>query len=136
MKRNVQKTLQLEEAFKADRTRKKAYGADQWDKNVRYTPKEWVEELKNDVAAGKNSYVWTSIPDKVTAELKKMGYDGIIDMGGKMGGEGHEVVIPFGPEQVRSKFAAFDPAKVNKPGLLNAVVPVGLGTSEYFERKK
>ena len=126
----------LEEAFKADRTRKKAYGADQWDKNVRYTPKEWVEELKNDVAAGKNSYVWTSIPDKVTAELKKMGYDGIIDMGGKMGGEGHEVVIPFGPEQVRSKFAAFDPAKVNKPGLLNSVVPVGLGTSEYFKRKE
>jgi hypothetical protein len=38
-----------------------------------------------------------------------MGFNGILDVGGKMGGEAHQVVIPFKPEQIRSRFAAFDP---------------------------
>ena len=99
----------LKEQFKNDKTRTKAYGADQWDKNTRYTPKQWIDELSKDVSAGENSYVWTSIPDKVTNALKKAGYNGIIDKSGKGGGQVNDVIIPFEPEQLRSRFAAFDP---------------------------
>jgi hypothetical protein len=119
----------LEDAFKSDRSRKAEYGADMWDKNSRYTPREWVRQAKEDLAKGENSYVWTSIPDKVTAELRRLGYDGIVDTGGKMGGQGHTVAIPFGPEQVRSQFAKFDPRNLGKSDLLGALAgaaPVGL----------
>lgn len=107
----------LEKAFARDRTRAREYGADQWDKNRR-TPRQWIEEAKADYAKGENSFAWTSIPDKVTAELRKLGYDGILDTGGKMGGQGHTVAIPFEPGQVRSTAAKFDPKKRGKSGLL------------------
>ena len=119
----------LEEAFKKDRSRTAQYGVDMWDKNHRYTPKEWVAQAKEDLAKGENSYVWTSIPDKVTEQLRRLGYDGILDTGGKMGGMGHTVAIPFGPEQVRSQFAKFDPKNLGKKDVLGALAtaaPVGL----------
>jgi hypothetical protein len=129
----------LKEQFKNDKTRKKQYGADQWDKNTRYTPKEWVDQLEQDVANGQNSFVWTSIPDKVTKTLKEgLGYNGIIDTSGK-GGSGTPVpvVIPFEPGQVRSRFAQFDPAKIGQPDLLAGVVPLGLlAGQEQLEMKK
>jgi len=109
----------LKEQFKNDRTKLKI-GADQWAKESHYTPKQWVDELQKDINEGKNSYVWTSIPDKVTNALKQLGHDGIIDVGGKGGGEGHQVVIPFHPKQVRSKFAAFDPMEKESTDLLKA----------------
>jgi hypothetical protein len=127
----------LKEAFKNDRSRPKSGGgADQWDKNIRYTPKEWVNTLEQDLINGvgtpipEQSYVWTSIPDKVTAELKKLGYNGIIDTGGKMGGQGHQVVIPFDPSQVRSRFAAFNPKDVNKPDLLAGAMAVPMADED------
>ena len=99
----------LKEQFKNDRTRVKTGGVDQWDKNTRFTPKQWVNQLEEDLSKGENSFVWTSIPDKVTKQLEQLGFNGILDTGGKMGGEAHQVVIPFRPEQLRSRFAAFDP---------------------------
>lgn len=109
----------LKQAFKNDKSRKKDYGADSWDKNTRYTPKEWVNELESDLNKGENSYVWTSIPDKITSELKRLGYNGIYDTGGKSAGaDSHQVTIPFNPSQIRSKFAAFDPILKNSPNLL------------------
>jgi hypothetical protein len=125
----------LEEAFKNDRTRIKTGGADQWDKNTRYTPKQWVEQLKNDIANGENSYVWTSIPDKVTKQLEKLGYNGIFDVGnkGKMGLD-YDVIIPFKPEQVRSRFAAFDPKKIDKPDLLAGAAAIPMATDEENRR--
>jgi hypothetical protein len=130
----------LKEAFKKDRTVKKDYGPDQWAKDVRFTPKEWVNELEADLAAGKNSFVWTSIPDKVTAELKKLGYDGILDVGGKGGGSPYQVVIPFEAKQVRSKFAAFDPMRKDEADLLAGIGTVGAGllspaVLEYLRRR-
>lgn len=98
----------LRDAFKRDRTQLK-YGPDQWGKESRYTPKSWVNELEKDLSEGNESYVWTSIPDKVTEELKKLGHDSILDVSGKGGGSKEPVVIPFDPSQVRSRFAAFDP---------------------------
>jgi hypothetical protein len=99
----------LKEQFKNDRTRVKTGGVDQWDKNTRYTPKQWVDQLEEDLSKGENSFVWTSIPDKVTKQLEQLGFNGILDTGGKMGGEAHQVVIPFRPDQIRSRNAAFDP---------------------------
>jgi hypothetical protein len=102
----------LRDAFKRDRTQLK-YGPDQWGKESRYTPKSWVNELEKDLSEGNESYVWTSIPDKVTEELKKLGHDSILDVSGKGGGSKEPVVIPFDPSQVRSRFAAFDPFRKN-----------------------
>lgn len=104
----------LEEAVKRTRPRRSETG-DVWDKN-RQSPKEWVASLKGDLGAGDNSYVWTSIPDRITAELKKLGFDGIIDTGGKGGGPGHTVYIPFGTGQVKSAIGnrgTFDPDSAN-----------------------
>lgn len=112
----------LEQTFKRDRTRSKPdnWGADQWDKNTRYTPREWTAQLKQDMEKGDNSFAWTSIPDKVTDALKGLGYDGVLDTGGKMDPNGmnqHRVAVPFHPEQVRSTLAAFDPASAETPQL-------------------
>lgn len=88
-------------------------GADFWDKNNR-DAKTWVAQLKEDRAKGENSFVWSSIPDWVTDELKAMWYDGIHDVGGKMGGDEHAVWIPFEPTQVKSAIGnrgTFDPTK-------------------------
>jgi hypothetical protein len=89
----------------------KATGGDTWDKNLR-EPRSWMEELKKDHSEGKNSFVWTSIPDWVTKVLKEFGYDGIRDTGGKMGGQGHDVWIPFEENQVKSSIGnrgTYDP---------------------------
>lgn len=91
---------ELERAANRQRSPKSQNGADIWDKNIR-DAREWVQQLKQDQAEGKNSFVWTSIPDWVTRTLRRLGHDGIIDTGGKMGGEGHNVYIPFHPDQVR-----------------------------------
>jgi len=99
----------LKEQFKNDRTRVKTGGVDDWDKNTRFTPKQWVTRLEDDLSKGENSFVWTSIPDKVTKQLEQLGFNGILDTGGKLGGEAHQVVIPFRPDQIRSRNAAFDP---------------------------
>jgi len=116
----------LKQAFAKDRSKKKV-GPDQWGKESRYTPKEWVSELEQDLASGKESYVWTSIPDKVTNELNKLGFNGIIDRSGKGGGAKEPVVIPFGPSQVRSRFAAFDPARIDEKDLLAGLAALGIG---------
>lgn len=102
-------------AAKSRSTEKTGYGTDVWNKGNRGL-KEWVEILKKDQAAGKNSYVWSSIPDKVTEVLKSLGYDGINDTGGKGGGDSHHVWIPFEETQVKSAVGnsgTFDPNKSN-----------------------
>lgn len=111
----------LREEFKNDRTRLKQFGADSWDKNTQYTPKQWVDELAQDISEGKNSYVWTSIPDKVTNALERLGYDGILDISGKGGGTRETVAIPFRPDQVRSINAAFDPANRGSANIMAGV---------------
>jgi hypothetical protein len=90
-------------------------GADPWDKRLR-DPKEWIQQLKTDLDVGGNSHVWTSIPDWVTETLEGLGYDGIHDTGGKMGGVGHDVWIPFDPTQVKSAMGnrgTYDPTSAN-----------------------
>lgn len=83
---------------------KESAGADMWDKN-RIEPERFLKRLADDIEAG-TSNAWTSIPDYVTAYLKELGYDGIKDVGGKGGGGGHTVWIPFTGKQVKSAEAA------------------------------
>ena len=75
--------------------------ADMWDKNsieIDY----WIERLKDDLKNG-TTHAWTSIPDVVTDFLKEYGgYNGIVDKGGKNGGEIHTVVIPFYSNQIKN----------------------------------
>lgn len=87
----------LNAAAKTDRSRAKADGADEWDK-ARRTLRQWVADFN----AESQPMVWTSIPDKVTDLLRSLGYDGIIDTGGKMGGAEHRVYVPFKNTQIKS----------------------------------
>lgn len=109
----------LEKAVVTTRSSKAAHGVDPWDKDYRYSPKEWVEKLKEEVAAGGNQYAWTSIPDKITEAIAAMGYDGIKDVGGKGGGQSHVVWIPFRRNQVASATgkpnAVFEPSSSYGP---------------------
>ena len=83
-----------------DNYKKETASADLWDKNNR-TVEEWADMARDNVVNGRTT-VWTSIPDAVTDYLKSQGYDGIQDQGGKGGGTGHTVWIPFSSEQVKS----------------------------------
>ena len=75
--------------------------ADMWDKNS-IDIYDWIERLKDDFANG-TTHAWTSIPDVVTDFLKEYGgYNGIIDRGGKQGGEIHTVAIPFYSNQIKN----------------------------------
>ena len=75
-------------------------GVDFWDKNA-LEPMEFVERVERDIENG-TTHAWTAIPDWVTALLQKKGYDGIRDTGGKNGGVGHTVYIPFESNQIKS----------------------------------
>ena len=79
---------------------KETSNADMWDKNNQ-TPETWLEKLDNDIENG-TTHAWTVIPDFVTDYLKEQKYDGIKDKGGKGGGDGHTVWIPFSSEQIKS----------------------------------
>jgi hypothetical protein len=79
---------------------KDSMGADLWDKNSR-TVEQWSEMAMENIKDGRST-VWTSIPDAVSDYLRSMGYDGIQDTGGKGGGIGHTVWIPFSSEQIKS----------------------------------
>jgi hypothetical protein len=125
----------LKKAVQSDRSRTK-FGADPWAKESRYTPKQWVAELEKDVAEGRNSHVWTSIPDKITSALRAQGFDGIQDISGKGGGEIQTVLIPFEPSQVRSRFAAFDPAKLTSPDLLAGVAGPTVLAAALMEQER
>lgn len=100
----------LNSAARKDRSRAAGAGADMWDKNTR-TLREWVDAFNEKDRA----YVWTSIPDKVTALFKSLGYDGIIDWAGKGGNSiTPPVYIPFEENQVKSAISnkgSFDRGK-------------------------
>lgn len=74
--------------------------ADMWDKNNQ-TASSFAERMRDDIANSRSN-AWTSIPDSMTDYLKSLGYDGIMDQGGKGGGEGHTVYIPFYPNQIKN----------------------------------
>lgn len=74
--------------------------ADLWDKN-NFSFNDWTEKVYDDIQNNLTN-AWTSIPDFVTDYLKSKGHDGIIDKGGKQGGDIHTVVIPFSSEQVKN----------------------------------
>lgn len=76
------------------------YGVDSWDKKA-ISGKDWINRLEYDLKEG-TTHAWTSIPDWVTKTLKRAGYDGIKDTGGKNGGNAHNVHIPFNPAQIKS----------------------------------
>jgi hypothetical protein len=105
----------IEAASKRTRQRYKAMG-DPWHKRA-MNPEDFVQILKVDQERN-TTHAWTSIPDWVTEELKRQGFDGIKDTGGKFAGteSKHAVWIPFEPTQVKAAFGnrgTFDPTSKN-----------------------
>lgn len=78
---------------------REAFSADMWDK-TNVSPENFIESLEYDLKNGTTT-TWTSIPDWVSDYLKGAGYDGIKDKGGKGGGAGHTVWIPFYSNQIK-----------------------------------
>lgn len=74
--------------------------SDLWDKNG-VSAEEFADRMRNDIERG-TSHAWMSIPDIMTDYLKHLKYDGIKDVGGKQGGYGHTVWIPFYSNQIKS----------------------------------
>lgn len=102
----------LKEAGKRKRPKIPAGGnPDSWDKNTISGP-DWLRNLEEDIK-NKTTYAWVRIPDWATETLKKLGYDGIKDTGGKHHSHQHTVWVPFYPHQVKSVFnpGKFDPTK-------------------------
>lgn len=92
----------LRAVARADRTRPRAGGDyDQWDKQR--PAAVFVERLEEDLRNG-TTFAWTSVPELITRELQRLGYDGIKDTGGKYGGPAHRVWIAFEPWQIKSRF--------------------------------
>lgn len=84
-------------AAKYDRSRGTS-GVDIWDKNSR-SFREWFQEVRND----DGHHLWaTSLPDKAVQIAQSLGYDGLKDTGGKMGGPEHPVWVAFEPNQIKS----------------------------------
>lgn len=73
--------------------------ADMWDENG-IPIEDWLERLQDDLDNG-TTHAWTTVPDVVTDFLKDSGYDGIVDQGGKNGGDQHTVAIPFYSNQIK-----------------------------------
>lgn len=73
--------------------------ADMWDKNG-IPIEDWLERLQDNLDNG-TTHAWTTVPDVVTDFLKDSGYDGIVDQGGKNGGDQHTVAIPFYSNQIK-----------------------------------
>lgn len=90
----------LHQLAKSDRSRAKPVGYDQWDKTTK-TVRDWVSMLDDDLR-NHTTMAWTVIPEKVTQTLQSLGFDGIKDVGGKMGGNSHTVWIAFEPNQIKS----------------------------------
>jgi len=70
-----------------------------WTKNL--SMKIWVQSIKDDDG---NHHWATQIPSKAMPIIEQFGYDGIVDTSGKGGGEKHEVVIAFYPEQIKTAY--------------------------------
>ena len=92
----------LRKAARRQREPEYKTGVDQWDKRAR-SPREWIEHF-NQSLGDPGTYAFTVVPDWVTKVLKKHGFDGIRDVGGKGGGVKHDVWIPFEEPQVKSVF--------------------------------
>jgi hypothetical protein len=67
------------------------------------------------------------VAEEFTKEMQAKGYTGILD---KSGGDGSEIgqIVAYNPEVVRSRFAAFDPARIHESDLLAGLAPyLGVG---------
>jgi len=134
-----QETLNaLESAASRQKKPRSMGGADQWDKRMR-DPQEWISQLKTDIAEGKNSMVWTSIPDWVTNTLKKRGFDGIEDVGGKSFGSPHTVWIPFEENQIKSATGNIGTFSKESKNILRSAAPIvggGLLGAEMMQEEQ
>ena len=109
--------LALMGAFEREAAKdRKTYTFDQLDRlrwTADYPMKQWVEDIRRDQENGTAGWS-TTIPKKARKIMLEMGYDGIKDTGGKMGGVEHEVWIAFEPNQIKSAIGnrgTFDPTK-------------------------
>jgi hypothetical protein len=106
----------LKVAAKGERT--KNYDT-HWTKD--FPLKEWIKKIEEG-----DEYWSTQIPAKAMPVLKRFGYDGIKDVGGKGGGPQHPVWIAFDPEQIKSatgNVGTFDPMNPD----ITRLAPVAVG---------
>jgi hypothetical protein len=76
--------------------------------------------------------------EKKSNQLKSFGFDSAMFKQQQKGALPYIEYVSIDPSNVRSRFAAFDPAKVNSPDLLAAGFPLGLlaGTDVEMPKKK
>jgi hypothetical protein len=124
------KKLTLETpGFRANEAERAAIyeAAKQADKARRRGGGDWNIQLNKDNERHRVAYedAGKRFWDTVQASAKRQGYDGLV-YSNRVEGKGDSYVV-FEPSQVRSRFAAFDPAKRDSANLLAARVGTGLG---------
>ena len=82
-----------------DEYEEKVAYSDMWDKN-NVSAEDFADRMRRDIE-NNTTHAWTSIPDIATDYLKTLGYDGIVDNGGKFHDAEHQVVIPFYSNQIK-----------------------------------
>ncbi len=88
---------------------------------VNGTVPEWAYGFGGEVLQGAGKQR-KKIADGFRQALTDAGHDGIV-YGNNVEGTASKAAIPFNPTQIRSRFAAFDPANADTGKLLGAVVP-------------
>jgi hypothetical protein len=81
-----------------------------------YPLRNWVEDIKKQEETGEETYWTTQVPRKAIPILKRFGYDGIKDVGGKARQNPHTVWVAFGPQQIKSAIGnngQFDPTNAD-----------------------
>ena len=75
-------------------------------------------------------------PDPTASFLKKNKYDAIINREG-LGGDNldYNEFVALSPNQIRSRFAAFDPARANEPDLLAGAMAIPIATDKDKRNK-
>jgi len=93
----------LDKKSKYEKNRSIDYiGSTRWTKD--YPLKEWVKDIKREIETGEEQYWPTHVPKKALPIIKSFGYDGIKDVGGKGGGQKHNVWMAFDANQIKSVF--------------------------------
>ena len=77
-----------------------------------------------------------SVEEPTATYLKRNKYDAIIHRGGVFpDNKEYNEFVALSPEQIRSPFAAFDPAKVNEPDLLAGAMALPIATDKDKRNK-
>jgi hypothetical protein len=112
------------------------YGAEKADElrnsEFRYDPKPFTSSVDEGSDLSLLAHMYAQFP-KVRETIKQQGYDGFRFYDLESGGV---TSVPFSKEQIRSRFAAFDPMQRNSANILAGGAAGGIGVNALYDLMK